>query len=112
MKQIPVLYIQIVGVDCVYFIQKNALDRKQRTLHIEARNESFSSRISINEHCVYSVSDLIDLRLIPSSHLSLVESRPELSRLVFFWMSFCPLHNLVKCLLCDSHMAIYICVVI
>ena len=37
------------------FIQKNSLDRRARTLHIFARNDSFSSRIVINEHCSYSV---------------------------------------------------------
>lgn len=47
---------QIVGVDHVNFIQKNALDRRARTLHIYAHNESFSSRVVINEHCSYSVS--------------------------------------------------------
>ena len=48
--------LQIVGVDCVYFIQKNELDRRNRTLKIKAFNESFSSRVIINENCNYSVS--------------------------------------------------------
>ncbi len=48
-------FSQIVGVDYVYFIQKNSLDRRKRTLRIEAHNESFSSKIIINEHCYYSV---------------------------------------------------------
>ncbi|XP_050390161.1 SEC14-like protein 5 [Patella vulgata] len=51
----PYLLKKIVGVDCVYFIQTNALDRRNRTLKITAYNESFSSRIIINEHCNYSV---------------------------------------------------------
>ncbi|XP_076458817.1 SEC14-like protein 1 isoform X2 [Babylonia areolata] len=51
----PYLLKKIVGVDCVYFIQKNELDRRNRTLKIKAFNESFSSRIVINEHCNYSV---------------------------------------------------------
>ena len=55
---------QIVGVDYVYFIQKNSLDRRKRTLKIQAYNESFSSRIVINEHCNYSVSDHI-FRYLP-----------------------------------------------
>ena len=48
--------LQIVGVDCVYFIQKNELDRRNRKLTIKAFNESFSSRVIINENCNYSVS--------------------------------------------------------
>ncbi|XP_063444838.1 SEC14-like protein 1 isoform X1 [Mytilus trossulus] len=51
----PYLLKKIVGVDHVVFIQKNALNRKARTLTIDAHNESFSSRIIINEHCFYSV---------------------------------------------------------
>ncbi|KAG1670153.1 SEC14-like protein 1 [Nymphon striatum] len=51
----PYLLKKIVGVDYVYFIQKNELDRRARTLKIEAYNESFSSRIVINEKCFYFV---------------------------------------------------------
>lgn len=51
----PYLLKKIVGVDYVYFIQRNSLDRRNRTLKIEARNDSFSSRIVINENCTYSV---------------------------------------------------------
>ncbi|KAK7111754.1 SEC14-like protein 1 isoform X2 [Littorina saxatilis] len=51
----PYLLKKIVGVDCVYFIQKNELDRRNRTLKISAHNESFSSRVIINENCNYSV---------------------------------------------------------
>ncbi|KAL5018685.1 hypothetical protein ScPMuIL_004407 [Solemya velum] len=51
----PYLLKKIVGVDHVVFIQKNHLDRKNRTLEIDAHNESFSSRVIINEHCSYSV---------------------------------------------------------
>ncbi|KAK3091561.1 hypothetical protein FSP39_020820 [Pinctada imbricata] len=51
----PYLLKKIVGVDHVIFIQKNALDRRARTLKIDAHNESFSSRIVINEHCHYFV---------------------------------------------------------
>jgi hypothetical protein len=51
----PYLLKKIVGVDFVYFNQKNCLDRHHRTLKITAKNESFSSRIIINEHCNYSV---------------------------------------------------------
>lgn len=46
----------MVGVDYVHFIQKNSLDRRKRTLVIVAHNETFSSRLIINEQCMYSVS--------------------------------------------------------
>lgn len=48
---------QIAGVDYVYFVQKNSLNRRERTLHIEAYNETFSNRVIINEHCSYTVSN-------------------------------------------------------
>ncbi|XP_006821149.1 SEC14-like protein 1 [Saccoglossus kowalevskii] len=51
----PYLLKKIVGVEFIYFIQKNTLNRRERTLKIEAHNESFSSRVIINEHCFYSV---------------------------------------------------------
>lgn len=49
------MYVQIAGVEYVYFIQKNSLDRRQRTLHIEAYNETFSNRVIVTEHCCYTV---------------------------------------------------------
>lgn len=48
---------QIAGVDYVYFVQKNSLNRRERTLHIEAYNETFSNRVIIKEHCSYKVSN-------------------------------------------------------
>ncbi|XP_055041247.1 SEC14-like protein 1 [Misgurnus anguillicaudatus] len=51
----PRLLKRIAGVDYLYFIQKNSLDRRQRTLHIEAYNESFSSRVMVTENCCYTV---------------------------------------------------------
>ncbi|XP_041473469.1 SEC14-like protein 1 isoform X2 [Lytechinus variegatus] len=51
----PYLLKKIAGVEFVYFIQKNNLDMKGRTLKIEARNETFASRIGILEGCTYSV---------------------------------------------------------
>lgn len=53
----PYLLKKIVGVDHVIFIQKNCLDRRNRTLKIYAHNESFSSRIVINEICTYTVHE-------------------------------------------------------
>lgn len=54
---------QIAGVDYVYFIQKNSLNRRERTLHIEAYNETFSNRVIINEHCSYTVSNRLSVVL-------------------------------------------------
>ncbi|XP_071508686.1 SEC14-like protein 1 [Diadema antillarum] len=51
----PYLLKKIAGVEYVYFLQKNDLNMKERTLKIEARNESFSSRIGILEGCTYTV---------------------------------------------------------
>lgn len=51
--------VQIAGVDYVYFIQKNTLNQKERTLHIESHNETFSNRVIIHETCCYSVSGVL-----------------------------------------------------
>ncbi|XP_075422265.1 SEC14-like protein 5 [Ascaphus truei] len=51
----PRLLKKIAGVEFVFFIQKNTLSWKERTLLIEAHNETFSSRILVNETCSYSV---------------------------------------------------------
>ena len=56
-RLLSVSVLKIAGVDYVYFIQKNSLNSRERTLHIEARNETFSNRVIINEHCCYSVSN-------------------------------------------------------
>lgn len=51
----PRLLKRIAGVDYLYFIQKNTLNRRDRTLHIEVHNETFSSRIIVRECCNYTV---------------------------------------------------------
>jgi len=51
----PYLVKKIAGVDYVYFIQRNSLNRRDRTLKIEAWNDSFASRVEIKEFCYYSV---------------------------------------------------------
>ncbi|XP_038064649.1 SEC14-like protein 1 [Patiria miniata] len=51
----PYLLKKIVGVDYIYFIQKNSLNWRDRTLKIEAYNESFSSRIMVIEGCTYFI---------------------------------------------------------
>ncbi|XP_016969158.1 protein real-time isoform X2 [Drosophila rhopaloa] len=49
----PYIFKKLIGVDYVYFLQHNYLDMGNRTLSIEAVNESFSSRIEIFERCRY-----------------------------------------------------------
>jgi len=44
-----------MGVEDLLFRQRNTLDKKNRTLTIDAWNESFSTRVVINEFCIYSV---------------------------------------------------------
>ncbi|KAM8961413.1 SEC14-like protein 5 isoform 2-T2 [Pelodytes ibericus] len=51
----PRLLKKIAGVEFVFFIQKNTLNWKDRTLHIEACNETFSTRVLVNETCSYFV---------------------------------------------------------
>lgn len=48
-----------MGVEFIFFVQTNTLDRRNRTLHIEAYNESFSSRVTIQENCKYTVSIIV-----------------------------------------------------
>lgn len=48
--------LQIIGVDYVYFIQRNVLDRRNSVLEIEAYNESFASKVTVLEKCRYFVS--------------------------------------------------------
>ena len=74
----PDVRLQIIGVDYAYFIQKNSLDRRQRTLRIEAHNESFANRIIVNESCIYYVhpensewtcfeqSGSLDIKVLPT----------------------------------------------
>lgn len=50
------LLFQIIGVDFVYFIQRNVLDRRNSVLEIEAYNESFATRVTVLEKCRYFVS--------------------------------------------------------
>ncbi|XP_043195394.1 SEC14-like protein 1 isoform X2 [Amphibalanus amphitrite] len=52
---VPYLLKKIMGVEYIYFRQKNSLDRRARTLHIEAWNESYATRVVISENCRYTV---------------------------------------------------------
>ncbi|XP_004627849.1 SEC14-like protein 5 [Octodon degus] len=51
----PRLLRKVAGVDHVVFLQKNVLNWRERTLHIEAHNETFASRVVVNENCSYTV---------------------------------------------------------
>jgi len=53
---VNILLFQIIGVDFVYFIQRNVLDRRNNVLEIEAYNESFATRVTVIEKCRYFVS--------------------------------------------------------
>lgn len=66
--------VQIAGVDYVYFIQKNTLNRKERTLHIESHNETFSNRVIIHETCCYSVSGVLSSFQASSTPLRVEET--------------------------------------
>lgn len=49
----PYLFKKLIGLDVVYFVQTNFLDRSARSLSIEATNETYASRIEIFERCRY-----------------------------------------------------------
>ncbi|XP_056263358.1 SEC14-like protein 1 isoform X4 [Pseudoliparis swirei] len=51
----PRLLKRIAGVDFLYFLQRNTLNRRDRTLHIEVHNETFSNRVVVSECCNYTV---------------------------------------------------------
>ncbi|XP_060116887.1 SEC14-like protein 5 [Heteronotia binoei] len=51
----PRLLKKIAGVEYVFFIQKNTVNWKERTLLIEAHNETFANRVVVLELCNYSV---------------------------------------------------------
>ncbi|XP_036135752.1 SEC14-like protein 5 [Molossus molossus] len=51
----PRLLRKIAGVEHVVFVQRNVLNWKERTLHIEAHNETFASRVVVRENCSYTV---------------------------------------------------------
>ncbi|EMP26841.1 SEC14-like protein 5, partial [Chelonia mydas] len=54
----PRLLKKIAGVEYVFFIQKNTVNWKERTLLIEAHNETFANRVVVLETCSYSVKIL------------------------------------------------------
>ncbi|KAL1450539.1 hypothetical protein WDU94_002890, partial [Cyamophila willieti] len=51
----PYLIKKIIGTDFVYFLQRNELDSRGRTLEIESKNETFANRVIVLEKCRYFV---------------------------------------------------------
>ncbi|XP_021488050.1 SEC14-like protein 5 isoform X1 [Meriones unguiculatus] len=51
----PRLLRKIAGVEHVVFVQRNVLNWRERTLLIDAHNETFASRVTVKENCSYSV---------------------------------------------------------
>ncbi|NP_001404580.1 SEC14-like protein 5 isoform 3 [Mus musculus] len=51
----PRLLRKIAGVEHVVFIQRNVLNWRERTLLIDAHNETFASRVTVKESCRYTV---------------------------------------------------------
>lgn len=49
----PYLLKKVIGLDHVFFIQKNYLDMRARSLNIEATNETYASKVEIFERCRY-----------------------------------------------------------
>lgn len=60
-----VLSLQIAGVEHVVFVQRNVLNWKERTLLIEAHNETLASRVVVKENCSYTVSILPATATLP-----------------------------------------------
>uniref|UniRef100_A0A8C4PF88 SEC14 like lipid binding 5 n=1 Tax=Equus asinus asinus TaxID=83772 RepID=A0A8C4PF88_EQUAS len=51
----PRLLRKIAGVEHVVFVQRNVLNWRERTLLIDAHNETFASRVVVRENCSYAV---------------------------------------------------------
>ncbi|KAK2501332.1 LOW QUALITY PROTEIN: hypothetical protein MC885_020103, partial [Smutsia gigantea] len=56
----PRLLRKIAGVEHVVFVQTNVLNWKERTLLIEAHNDTFASRVVVKENCSYSGKEVIE----------------------------------------------------
>ena len=44
---------RMMGIDQIFFCQKNVLNLDERRLEITAWNESFDNRVTVEEKCVY-----------------------------------------------------------
>ncbi|KAM6155281.1 SEC14-like protein 5 [Rhynchocyon petersi] len=51
----PRLLRKLAGVEHAVFVQRNVLNRKERTLLIDAHNETFAHRVVVRENCSYTV---------------------------------------------------------
>ena len=51
--EIPGMLRRMMGIDQIFFCQRNVLESKERRLEITAWNESFDNRVTVNEKCVY-----------------------------------------------------------
>ena len=51
--EIPGMLRRMMGIDQIFFCQKNELDKKNRRLEITAWNESFDNRVTVEEKCTY-----------------------------------------------------------
>ncbi|KOB72297.1 SEC14-like protein 1, partial [Operophtera brumata] len=60
----PYLLKKMIGVDYVYFVQKNHLDLKSRVLEIEATNDTFASRVhpENSEWTCFEQTALLDVK--------------------------------------------------
>lgn len=69
--------LQVAGVDHVVFVQKNILNWRERTLHIESHNETFASRVVVSENCSYTVLSSPSCPFLPSVSLSVTCRMPR-----------------------------------
>jgi len=51
--EIPGMLRRMMGIDQIFFCQKNVLDLSARRLEITAWNESFDNRVTVEEKCIY-----------------------------------------------------------
>ena len=51
--EIPGMLRRMMGIDQIFFCQKNVLDMENRKLEITAWNESFDNRVTVEEKCIY-----------------------------------------------------------
>lgn len=51
--EIPGMLRRMMGIDSIFFFQRNYLDRPKRRLTITAWNESFDNRVKVEETCQY-----------------------------------------------------------
>lgn len=92
----PTWPLQIAGVEHVVFVQRNILNWRERTLLIDAHNETFANRVVVREHCSYHVSNSVasptgSSSLHPSTCLPLPKLCLCLAEIppILSWILFC-----------------------